>query len=372
MNAQELLKAAKSIGKSDLRKNSALLAEQKLLQVGAGIPTKSMAMNIAMSGQTNGGIAPGVQIIAGPSRHFKSMYGLILCAAYLKAHPDAIMLFYDNEYGSSLDYFKSTGVDTDRVLHIPFTDLEELRSDLTQKLNSKSGLPADAKVIVLVDSLGNAASVKEIEDAENENQKADMTRAKTMKSLFRIITSKLRVRGIPFIGINHTYKTQEMYSKDVVGGGTGVMYSANDVWIVGKAQEKEGSDLVGYKFTINIEKSRRVKDKMKIPVVVKFDGGLSPVSGMFDIGKELGYIESPTAGWYTRKMHDKETGEIIEDSKARRADIEFNVEWFAELFAKSDFEQAIQAHYKLPAGKLIEDDDVEDESLEDLAEETDE
>lgn len=364
---------AKGIGSKSLKGRSATLTDQKLLKVGNGIPTPVKAINVALSGSTKGGIIPGVQIIAGPSRHFKSLYGLIMCATYLRENPDAIMIFYDNEFGSSTKYFESVGIDPDRVLHIPFTDIEELRSDLTLKLKTQGGLPEDAKFIVFVDSLGNAASVKEIEDAENENHKADMTRAKTMKSLFRIITSKIQVRGVPFVGINHTYKTQEMYSKDVVSGGTGLMYSANDVWIVGKSQETEGSGsdkkITGYTFTINIEKSRRVRDKVKIPVVVKFGQKLSPVTGLFDIGLNLGVITSPNAGYYVREMRDPDTGEVIEDSKRwRRKEAEFNEDFFDELFANSDFEERLNRAYQLESGKLLSgDEELEDDDLAELA-----
>lgn len=210
----------KSIGHSDVVKNTALFDDSEVLNVGIGIPTSIMALNIALSGRIDGGVCPGVHIIAGPSKHFKSLYGLILCKTYMDAHPDSVMLFYDNEFGSSAEYFDSVGIDRGRVIHVPFTDLEELRSDMVKKLDQKTGaISKGDKVIVMVDSLGNAASVKEIEDAGEEKSKADFTRAKTMKSLFRIITSKLRMLEIPFIGINHTYKEMSMYPRDIVSGG---------------------------------------------------------------------------------------------------------------------------------------------------------
>jgi hypothetical protein len=48
---------------------------------------------------------------------------------------------------------------------------------------------------------------------------ADMTRAKQIKSLFRMVTPHLTMKDIPMIVVNHTYKTMEMFAKDVVGGG---------------------------------------------------------------------------------------------------------------------------------------------------------
>ena len=90
----------------------------------------------------------------------------------------------------------------------------------------------------MIDSIGNLASKKEVEDAENEKSVADMTRAKSLKSLFRIVTPHLTTKNIPCLAINHIYMTQEMYSKPIVSGGTGIYYSANQIFIISKSQEK--------------------------------------------------------------------------------------------------------------------------------------
>jgi hypothetical protein len=99
----------------------------------------------------------------------------------------------------------------------------------------------------------------------------DMSRAKQIKSLFRMVTPHLTMKNIPMVVVNHTYKTLELYSKDVVGGGTGSYYSADNIFILGRQQEKDGTELLGYNFIINVEKSRYVREKAKIPVTVKFD-----------------------------------------------------------------------------------------------------
>jgi hypothetical protein len=61
------------------------------------------------------------------------------------------------------------------------------------------------KIFIALDSLGMLATTKEIDDAISGNTAADMTRAKSIRSLFRIITSDLTGLGIPFIFTNHTY-----------------------------------------------------------------------------------------------------------------------------------------------------------------------
>ena len=85
-------------------------------------------------------------------------------------------------------------------------------------------------------------------------------------------TPYLTMKNIPLIAINHTYKEIGLFPKDIVGGGTGIYYSADNIWILGRQQEKQGTEVVGYNFVINVEKSRYVKEKSKIPIGVSWKG----------------------------------------------------------------------------------------------------
>ena len=144
------------------------------------------------------------------------------------------MLFYDSEFGSPQSYFKQFGVDTTRVLHTPITNVEELKFDMISQLEN---LDRDDKVIVVIDSIGNLASKKEMEDTLNEKSVADMSRAKALKGLFRMTTPYLAMKNIPLLAVNHTYKEIGLFPKDVVGGGTGIYYSADNIWIIGRQQD---------------------------------------------------------------------------------------------------------------------------------------
>lgn len=202
--------------KASKLKNVAKLNESILLEPYEQTVTHVPAINIALSGKIDGGIHYGFQQIAGPSKHFKSSFGLIMVSSYLQQYDDAICLFYDGEFGTNITYFENFGIDLDRVVHIPFMNIEELKFDLMGQLNE---LNRDDKVIIFIDSIGNAASKKEVDDTLAEKSTADMSRAKQLASLGRMITPLLGTKRIPCIAINHTYKTQDLFSKDVVSGG---------------------------------------------------------------------------------------------------------------------------------------------------------
>ena len=148
--------------------------------------------------------------------HHNTMIALVCAKAYLDKYDDAVMIFYDSEMGASKEYFNSLGIDQERVLYTPITDVEELKFDVMAQLEQ---IKRGDHVIIVIDSVGNLASKKEVEDALNEKSAADMTRAKQLKSLTRMITPHLNLKNIPLIMINHVYQEIALYPKAIVSGG---------------------------------------------------------------------------------------------------------------------------------------------------------
>ena len=261
-------------------------------------------MNVALSGRLDGGLGSGLTVLAGPSKHFKTSFALKMASAFLDSDPDAVMLFYDSEFGSPQSYFENFGIDTSRVLHTPIANVEELKFDLINQLEEIS---EEDKVIIVIDSIGNLASKKELEDAIDEKSVADMSRAKALKGVFRMSTPYLTTKNVPMLAINHTYKEIGLFPKNIVGGGTGIYYSADNIWIIGRRQNKTGTEVTGYDFIIDVEKSRFVKEKSKIPITVSWDGGIERYSGLLDVALAGGYVTSSSNGWY--QLVDTNTGE---------------------------------------------------------------
>jgi len=285
--------------KNSTIKDTATLRNSKIFGHKDMITTPVPMINVALSGDPDGGLTPGLTVFAGPSRHFKTLFALVVGAAFLKKYPDGILLFYDSEFGTPESYFNSLDIDLDRVVHTPISDIEQLKSDI---MNQLKGFDRNDKICIIVDSVGNLASKKEIDDALEGKSVADMTRAKAMKSLFRMVTPHLTIKDIPMIAINHTYQTMEMFSKAVVSGGTGIMYSADNVWIIGRQQDKDDKTKIlnGYNFIINIEKSRFTKEKSKIPINVTYDHGINKWSGFLENALEAKLVGKPIAGRYER------------------------------------------------------------------------
>lgn len=329
-----------------LRKNTTIkdtniLSESKFFNDKDMIQTHVPMINVALSGKLDGGLTPGLTVFAGPSKHFKTAFALLLAKSYLEKYDDAVVLFYDSEFGSPQSYFNSFGIDTNRVLHTPITDIEQLKHDAMAQLNN---IERGDHIIVIVDSVGNLASKKEVEDALDGKSVADMSRAKQLKSLFRMVTPHLTLKDIPMVVVNHTYKEIGMFPKDIVSGGTGVYYSADNIFIIGRQQEKEGTEITGYNFIINVEKSRYVKEKSKIPVEVSYDGGISKWSGLLDVAIDGGFVVKPSNGWYCRKG---------EETKVRAKET-YTKEFWLPILANKEFQTFIENKFKTSVTSMLD------------------
>jgi RecA/RadA recombinase len=342
--------------KNSTIKDSEVLSSSKFFTKKDMIQTTVPVINVALSGRLDGGFVPGITMWAGPSKHFKTAFSLLMAKSYLDKYKDAAMLFYDSEFGTPQGYFETFGIDMDRVLHTPIKDVEELKFDIMQQLQS---LDRGERLIIVIDSIGNLASKKEVEDALEGKSVADMSRAKQIKSLFRMITPHLTLKDIPMVVVNHTYKEIGMYPKDIVGGGTGSYYSADTIFILGRQQEKDGTELTGYNFIINVEKSRYVKEKSKIPISVSFEGGISRWSGLLDIALESGHVVKPSNGWYSRKGEEKKYREKETDTK----------EFWLPILTDPTFSQFVREKYSITNNNIIVSDEEFTKQLENLTDE---
>ena len=339
MSVLDKLKKASTIKETSVLSKSKFFTDKDMIQTDVPI------VNVALSGNLDGGLTPGLTMFAGPSKHFKTAFALLMAKSYMNKYDDAVVLFYDSEFGTPQSYFDAFDIDTERVLHTPITDVEQLKHDI---MNQLQNIEKTDKVIIVLDSIGNLASKKEVEDSIEGKSVADMSRAKQMKSLFRMVTPHLTIKDIPMVVVNHTYKEIGMFPKDIVGGGTGSYYSADTIWILGRQQDKDGTEIVGYNFIINVEKSRYVREKSKIPVTVSFDGGINKWSGLLDIALEGNFVTKPSNGWYAKV--DQETGEILE--KKRFADTQTE-EFWKDILANENFKEFVRKKYEITYSSIM-------------------
>jgi RecA/RadA recombinase len=337
MSLMDRIKKTSSIDIASVLDESEVFGDRQM------IPTEVPIINVALSGSLNGGLTSGVTEIAGPSKHFKTAIALLMVRSFLKKHKDGAVLFYDTEFGTPGSYFQTFGIDMKKVFHTPVTDVEQLKQDIMKQL---AEMKRGDHLMIVIDSIGQLASLKEVEDALEGKTVADMTRAKAIKSLFRMITPHLRIKDIPLVVVNHTYMEIGMFPKAVTGGGTGMYYAADTIWIVGRQQEKVGTEVTGFNFVLNVEKSRFVREKSKLAISVSFEKGIETYSGLLEIALAGGFVEKPMPGWYLKPGSK---------TKVREADTK-TAEFWSDILTKVEFDEYIRKSFEISYGDILGND----------------
>jgi RecA/RadA recombinase len=261
------------------------------------IDTGNYVFNALLSRNIRTGGVPDnrLTILAGPPGCGKSY----MCYNIARnAQKDGYNIIYiDTEYSIELEELQRFGIDIskDKLLLIRNNKVEDLKIALAQLLRGlrekkQSGIDIGKNLIIL-DSIGQLASNKEVEDAIEGKIKVDMSRAKGLKSLFRVITADMGYLGIPMIATNHVYMSQDLYPTAIMGGGEGVMYSASTVVFMSIAKFKAGDESSDHKAFVKDlgqsgivvtakSKKNRLAKPMQIKFVIDFDEGTNPYKGL--------------------------------------------------------------------------------------------
>ncbi|MFW6225445.1 MAG: hypothetical protein ACOC3V_00635 [bacterium] len=226
----------------------------------------------------NGGVADDrITIFAGDPSTGKSY--LLYNIARNSQKNGYYVLFIDTEHSVSKQSLKNFGIDPspDKLKLISSNNVEDLKFFLTKFLNNLkeeklagNELP---KIIIFLDSIGQLASEKEKTDALEGKSKQDMTRAKAIKQMFRIINSDLGYLRIPMVATNHVYEdTNSFFPTKIMAGGKGAEYTASTIVFLSVAKLKTGhEDELDLNASGVVVTAQAKKNRMAKPKKVKFE-----------------------------------------------------------------------------------------------------
>lgn len=287
----------KSLQKKIGNKNASIVSDGIVGDLSGFIDTGSFLLNAAVSGSMFKGFPDNkVAMLAGPAGVGKSFILLTMISRFLQKYPKGTVIFFESESAQRQDTMESFGIDTSRVLFVPITTVQELRGQCLQILEEYEKVPPkeriENKMFMCLDSLGNLSTSKEMSDSVEGKETQDMTRAKLIKSTFRVLTLKLGVLGVPFIVTNHIYMSQSLYPQAITGGGSGGQYLSSTICMLSKRKEKEGTDFVGNVVHCKMDKSRFTKEGSTIDILINFSTGLSLYHGILDEMVSAGLVKS--------------------------------------------------------------------------------
>lgn len=288
--------------------------EKTFISTGIHILDALLSKSILKGGIPNNKIT----IVAGPKQTGKSFISLNIARNAQKMGYNIVWI--DTEYSIEKTDFDMYGIDTsnsNNFMLIRTNVVEKIKMflmsflDALQKLKD-TGVDV-SKTIVFLDSIGMLSSEKEKEDTLKLNIKQDMTRAKQIKSLVRLITNDLGYLNIPLVATNHVYLTQDMFPQTIMSGGEGLYYAASVILLLSDAKLKTGEEdemdlgRSGSVITAKSAKNRLAKPK-KVKFEIDYSKGINPYKGLelfctFENFDKIGIGK-------VKKVIDKDTGEI--------------------------------------------------------------
>lgn len=259
------------------------------------IDTGSYILNAAMSGSIYGGVPNNkVTAFAGESATGKTFFVMGVVKQFLDDNPTGGVFYFDTEAAVTKEMMKQRGVDTTRVVISEPETIQKFRHTALQILDNyaKSDEKTRPPMMMVLDSLGQLSSTKELEDTMAGNETRDMTKAATLKATFRVLGLKLAKVNVPLLVTNHVYDVVGSYiPMKEMAGGSGLKYTASTICFLSKKKEKDGNEVVGNIIKVRMTKSRFSKENKDVSVLLTYDKGLDRYYGLLELAEKYNIIK---------------------------------------------------------------------------------
>lgn len=257
------------------------------------IDTGSYALNALLSGSIYGGLPSNkVTAFAGPSGVGKTYYALQALSGFLKLNPENEGVIFDSEAAITTDMLIDHEVPLARVAVIGMDTVERFRTAAAKILegyrnqNEKKGFN-EPRLMIILDSLGNLSTEKEVGDVTSGTDKRDMTKPQLVRGAFRVLTLKCGELNVPMILTNHTYASiGTNYPSQTMSGGGGLNYAASTILMLSKSKDKDEGTVVGAVIRVKTEKARFTREQQVVETLLSFTKGLDRYYGLLEIAEE--------------------------------------------------------------------------------------
>lgn len=260
------------------------------------IDTGCYVLNAQLSGDIHGGMPSNKAIgLAGEASTGKTFIALSIVKHFLDTNPTGGTMYFESESALSKAALEERGIDTNRIVIIPVSTIQEFRTqalgilDKYEKMKAKDRPP----MLFVLDSLGQLSTTKEVEDSAAGKETRDMTKAQVTKATFRVLDLKMGILNVPMIVTNHIYDVIGAYMPTKkMGSGSGLDYAADQILFISKSKERNtAKDVIGNILTFRLQKSRLTKEQSKTECRLSFTDGLHRYYGLLEIAVKYGIVK---------------------------------------------------------------------------------
>jgi RecA/RadA recombinase len=271
----------KSLAKAMNDENTHLLSDGgNSAEFSGWIDTGSYILNALVSGSLYGGVPNNkVVALAGEQATGKTFFALGMVKNFLEQNPDAGTIYYDTEAAVTKDMMETRGIDTNRLIVAEPQTIQQLRHHGLQVLDRYLEGTEKPPMMMVLDSLGQLSTTKEMEDSTEGKETRDMTKAQVIKATFRTLGLKLAKANVPMI------ITKEM------SGGSGLKYTASTILFLSKKRDKDVEKGEGNLIKVTASKSRFTKEQKTVEVRLSYTHGLDRYYGLLDLAEQYNIIK---------------------------------------------------------------------------------
>lgn len=260
-----------------------IIEESVYSKIKEWIPTGNYMLNACISGDLFKGVPTGrVTTFVGEEGTGKTYLSCSICREAQKMGYTPVYL--DSEGAMDATFVKRLGVDTTNFIIKQVNTISEIShfiAKLCKELDAQeTNYGYHQKVILVLDSLGNLASEKEITDTVADANKKDLTKQQDVKSLFRVNATPIARLDIPFIVVSHVYDSMNMFKPGkIVSGGSGIKYNSSviielsNAKLADKDNDSAASKKVGQDNVVKngvLVTAKPQKSRFCIPTKIKF------------------------------------------------------------------------------------------------------
>ena len=287
------------------------------------VDTGSYILNAALSGSLYGGVPNNkITAFAGESATGKTFFVLSVVKRCLDDNLDGAVFYFDTEAAVTKEMMESRGIDTKRVIISEPDSIQKFRHTSLQILDNYTKSKERPPMMMVLDSLGQMSTTKELEDTAEGKETRDMTKAQVLKATFRVLGLKLAKVNVPLLVTNHVYEVVGSYipTKEMAGG-SGLKYAASTICFLSKKKEKDGTEVIGNQIKIKLTKSRFTKENKTVSVLLTYDKGLDRYFGLTELAEKYNIFKKVATRYelpdgkkvYGKQINSNPTAYFTED-----------------------------------------------------------
>lgn len=259
------------------------------------VDTGSYALNALLSGSIYGGVPNNkVTAFAGESATGKTFFVLGVVKRFLDDNPTGGVIYFDTEAAVTKQMMETRGIDPKRIVISEPDTIQKFRHTSLKIIESYSAQKESERqpMMMVLDSMGQLSSTKEMEDTSEGKETKDMTKSSILKATFRVLNLKLARIGVPLIVTNHVYDVVGAYipTKEM-SGGSGLKYTASTIVYLSKKKDKDGTEVIGNIIKAKLQKSRFTKENSFVEIKLTYSKGLDRYYGLLAIAEKYDIIK---------------------------------------------------------------------------------